>query len=277
MTFGEPVLGWPEIACQRGHDGHDSRLVEVDLARTSFDDYAPVPPGLVRSFAMHVWKGHAEGGAYCPACCAVSEMIRECGVHEQRETVLALSVMDGHDGEAMVDFGAHIGWYTMLALSCGLYAWAVDADPENLRLLSWSAEVNGWSERLTWISGRFGRDMAATVSGNCPVRFAKLDVEGAEDVALRSLWPNVSAGLVDHLLIEVSPCFADYYPSLVRDLIDAGYAAYCLPDKARPPITLDDPAFDMQPYLIDTGPGLEAWVASIRQQDLWFRREGASW
>ena len=58
------------------------------------------------------------------------------------------------------------------------------------------------------------------------MRLVKMDIEGAEEHALRVVWPLVKAGLVDHLLIELSPVFNDSYPALVDMIRGEGYRAW---------------------------------------------------
>lgn len=104
-----------------------------------------------------------------------------------------------------------------------------------------------------------------------PWRVVKIDLEGAEDEALRVLAPVIAAGAIEHMLIEVSPVFrgVEHYAGLVRGLMDAGYVVYRLPPKGmtRP---LADPADQLvrlgDPSSIDP-----------HQENLWCRHEGAAW
>lgn len=269
---------WAEIVCQRSHDTHTTRRVTVDLAvEHQYHDYPQVPAHLARTFAMDVYDGYpVDGGPYCPAHDAVSATIVSHGIWEPRETILTLMVCDNEAPGMVVDLGAQIGWFSLLAASCGRDVLAIDADAENLRVLKESATANGW--KITTSRKRLGpRTRPLLITDDTHFRLAKLDIEGSEDQGIRFLWPAISEGRVDHLMMEVSPCFDAFYPELVERVVGAGYRAYTLPGKERPPVSLDDPASALGPYRIDDRHDLAALVASWWQEDLWFVREGASW
>lgn len=278
------MTAWSEITCQRGADHeHVSRLIDVDLARLhGYHDYTPVPARLAREFSMWVWDPNVhpvDGGAYCPAHDAVSETIISHNVWEPRETVLMLTVLDSQPGPVM-DIGAQIGWFTLLALSAGCEVDAFDAEADNLDLLVQSAALNGWDTELTAHWGRLDHDTTNLNAEVRPVRFAKIDIEGAEHNAVRILTPWLANGLLDHLMVEVSPTFipGEHYPDLVERVIGYGYQAFTLPEKQRPPVDLEDVTvmdrFELT--AADEGKRREV-VRECGQMDVWFKREGASW
>lgn len=284
MTHPNDMTAWDEIGCQRGHKRHATRAERVELGgEHGYHDYPPVPERLATSFSMEVFdpaRYPVDGGPYCPAHDAVSATIASLGIWEPCETILALQVCQGAlANQRMVDFGAQLGWYSLLAASAGVRVVAFDADAENLLVLQRSAGLNGWQDRIETVHTRLRADTPALPSG-IPIRFAKIDVEGAEAEAVRVLWSGIEAGLVHHMLIEVSPCFGPGYPELVERIIGAGYHAFRLPPKNTPPISLDAP-FEQalhDGYLNE----LEPWerselVASWHQENLWFRRVGANW
>lgn len=275
---------WPAIYCQRGHERHATRLLDIDLGKPhGYSDYTPIPERFAQRFKMYVYDPEihpVDGGDYCPAHDVVSETLASHGIWEPRETVLALSVFaTAPKGSVFYDMGAQIGWYSLLAASSGLKAHAFEADEVNLSTLKASFKVNGWSQMLRPHLGRIGSETPA-IRSMTPVRLAKLDLEGAEDQAIRMLWPLIEARKIDHLMIECSPVFADYYGELVVNLIHKGYVAYRLPPKFRPPVILGyDLNVEMQPYRISHWTDVEVieWVDSCGQEDLWFRRFGAGW
>lgn len=280
MPHPNDMSAWESIGCQRGHVVHASRVVHVDLAaRHGYLDCCPVPARHARSFDMAIWPPEdypVDGLAYCPAHDAVSETIVSHRIWEPRETVLALHAFAGAAPKQMfVDMGAQLGWFSLLAASAGLRVAAFDADPENLRLLRASADLNGWADLIDTYETRIGP--STTVAVPSEIRLAKLDLEGAEVDGIRMLWPSIEAGLVDHLLIEISPVFkpGDHYPRLLRSLVDVGYRAFLLPPKRRPPIELDDPEHALGPY--ELVGQFEEQVAGWHQEDVWMIRDGASW
>ncbi len=230
---------------------------------------------------MHVWDSQRyqeDGAAYCPAHDVVSETITSHGVWEVRETILTLAVCEAEANGILIDFGAQVGWFSMLAASCGRVVLAVEADAENVRLLRRNARQNGW-EDLIAVSHQEISGSTRPLSSAGPIRLAKLDIEGAECHAIRMLWPAITAGLVDHLLVEVSPVFADYYPRLVADLIGVGFEVYLLPPKDHPPRDVYPPTDALAPWRLDRQDPemLARTVAGWRQENLWFRRPGAAW
>jgi hypothetical protein len=269
-------------ACERGHTEHATRTVTIRLGGpTGFADYAPIPWRFVRTFEMQVYERGDDcetAEAYCPACDAVSEMLTVHGAWEPQETILALTVMESGPRDSwVVDLGAHVGWYSLLAATCGMSASAWDADAESLGLLELSADANGWTiDTRVDLIGPETQAFGTTT----PIRLAKIDIEGAEVDAVRMLWPCIEADIVDHILMEVSPCLAPGYPELALRIADAGYQAYAFPPKRHPPYLLDDPEQGM--WRLYPGEGspdvsLGEYVESCGQANLWFRREGASW
>jgi hypothetical protein len=261
---------WRAIECQAGHDRHDLIPLHVDLGRPhAYADLTAIPPDLARRFRMAVfdWKRYAGSEGYCPGNDAVSETIAETGIWEPRETAMALKVMAGHEGDALVDFGAQLGWFCLLAASCGLDSFAFDADPEPLRLMHESFLLNGW---MPFLHAEQVRVAPEIKSVRLPdhARLAKIDIEGAEDEAVRLLWPMLDRGTVDHVVMEVSPVFAPWYPELCAEIVDDGYEMYRMPDKQVPPVQVVDPAFLER--VTDV-----SWID--HQDSVWFRREDATW
>ena len=279
MAHPSDMTAWTEIRCQRGHADHAVRSVRVDLARRhAYADYAQVPKRIARAWTMLVWDAlqhPVDGGPYCPAHDAVSETILATGIWEPPETILVAEVLSSEPG-LFVDLGCQIGWYSMLALACGARVIALDADEANLRLATLSAAKQS-HHGFEAVRARIGVD--AVDLGPLPIRLAKIDVEGAEALALDVLAPSLGAGTVDHLLIEVTPTFkpGDHYPDLVCGLRDRGYEVALVPPKALPPASYHDP----EQYLDRIDPlgdrALRDVIGRCGQAMVWFRREGASW
>ena len=283
------MSAWPDIRCQRGHETHETVTVDISIGGpTAYHDYTPIPERLARRFKMVIWdhKRYMTEGPYCPARDAVSETIRALGVWEPRETALALQVLStAPPGSVALDMGAQLGWFSLLAASCGVQSYAVEADGWNLGALGQSMIANGWQDRWHRCGFRVTSESSAglisgmVASGSQPIRFVKLDLEGAEDDAVRMLWPSIEAGNVDHMLMEVSPVFADYYPALLARIVKAGYRLYLLPPKRQPPHVLDSVPADLESFRLDSLPEAEMLetVASWHQEDVWLAREGATW
>jgi hypothetical protein len=270
---------WPTIACTFGHEQHGTLSIPVRIGDPAhphgFHDLPEVAPRFARNWiaSIYDWRRYRrlEGG-YCPGRDAVSETIDLLGIWEPVETALVLDALAAPPGEKIVvDVGSQIGWYTALAASSGYRCLAIEADPENGHLEALTGYRNGWSDLVAARQERVGPD--STPLPARPIRLAKIDVEGAEDSAVAMLAPSLDAGLVDHLLIECSPTFADYYPALLAGLIDRGFAAFTLPDKQTPPPTFANPLAEIARYRIDELPNLDDLVASWHQENVWLTRK----
>lgn len=273
---------WSDIACKRGHAEHTSRMVDVTIGiPTAYHDMSAIPARYLRHWKMLVWDPDLypiDGGPYCPAYDAVSETIVNLGVWSPDETAMAVQVLDGHRRERVLDFGSQVGWFSLLAASCGCQVSGYDADAENASILRASAALNGWEDRIDVTRVRVDADTPALdIAG--PVRLAKIDVEGAERDVIRILSPALDAGLVEHLLIEITPVFDSYYPDLVAGLAERGYEVFMLPPKQRPPVELDHPDVALIPWRLDTlgDAAMRATVASWDQAMCWFKHKQARW
>lgn len=225
-------------SCDAGHDHHDTKVVHIDLSGywPLVPDYPPIPNGLEQEFDLVIydWEKYDGTPMYCSGNDSVSASIDTQGVWEGFESVLALAILrDGSRDGLVIDMGSHVGWYTMLASGAGYEVLAVDGDRENLDLLQWSTELNGF-ENVRTAHGWIGAD-TPTLSPDGPnVRLLKADIEGAEDEALRICYPLFTAGKIEYAFLEISPEFSPHYPDTVQTIMDCGYDAYFIPDKGTP-------------------------------------------
>lgn len=198
-------------------------------------------------------------------------------IWEPCETALVLAACE--PGSHVLDFGAQIGWFSLLALSRGAFVSAIDAERANLELLWSSFEANAeqfavMQADLATCVHRVGVDLADRHEG--PVRLVKIDVEGAEDAAFREIRHLVEDRSIDYMLVEVSPVFADYYGELVTDLMRCGYVPHLLPSKQQPPFGFASPLEDVKRLRAFGGLSPKAVadeVNSWHQANLWFARE----
>lgn len=269
---------WPDIACQRGHEHHQTRLSFVDLSKPhGYTDLPPISPALAPPpFDMYLfeWPLYNDGEDYCPGKDAVSETIATLGIWEPCETALVLDICRSAPPDSLLlDIGSQIGWFSLLAASQGVNSIAFDADPEPLYLLGSSAALNGWNDRISREQLRVGPD-TEEMKWSGPIRLVKVDVEGAEDQAIRMLQPLITAQVIDYLLIEISPVFADYYGDLMVDVTQAGYRPYLLPPKRTPPHSFANPLKDISTWQIrERDQDMRDRVATWHQENVIFVRE----
>jgi hypothetical protein len=275
------MVDMPEIRCQRDHAEHYRKVVTVDLSKPhKYHDYPQVPAHLACRFPLAIWtwehQDYEEVGLYCPAHDAVSRTIDELGIWEPAETILTLSILSHADPDSLfVDMGSQIGWFCALACQARRDAIAFEADPECMALIRWNMKLNDWDDHVAYRLERISPLTQAMPPGR-RIALAKIDVEGAEDDAVRVLQPSIDAGLVDHLLLEASPCFADYYGDLIVSLVDGGYDLFEMPEKSLPPARFEEFPRDLEPTRL-AGPlaDLRAEVNSWHQKNVLLSRKGA--
>lgn len=269
---------WSTISCQAGHDSHATRNVDLVLCGpTAYTDLAPIPEYLAAAFTLNVWDytQYADCDVYCPGHDAVSQTLATLGVWEPCETSLLLDAFrNAPKGSRFLDFGAQIGYFSILAANSGIRTLAFEADPECADLIAENARLNHVDDRVTVVNTRVDED-TAPLALTSPVRVVKIDLEGAEDQAIRVCQPLLLAGLVDYVLMEVSPVFDSYYGDLLVDLRDMGYIPHLTPPKRTPPHLLESPLDDVKMFKLDyTDADLRAEVASWHQENVWLVREG---
>lgn len=137
-------------------------------------------------------------------------------------------------GRVVLDVGANIGVYTLLAAKRGARVFAVEGDPKNAARLRHHIEINGFGDRVTVIEAAVA-DRSGTVTmyrnpincggSNCfegqdpvavpcrtidsldlpPVDVCKMDIEGSELAALEGMADTLSRSPKLQLLIEHNP------------------------------------------------------------------------
>ncbi len=187
--------------CQAGHKSHDTKVVDTALG----------------PFTIWDWQKYAGFEGYCTGQDDVSMTLDLYGIWEGDDWKRAQQYTG--PGWAL-DFGAHIGWYAVMFALAGLDVYAVDADPVNCELLQINARNLGVQIDVlnAWVS-----DMDPLPMNRATV-IIKSDVEGAEQDVIK-VCADIIADSHPALLLECSPEFDSYYPAMIEDLIDRGYAA----------------------------------------------------
>lgn len=276
-----------QFSCQLGHDFHSLHPVRVDLSGGhAYNDLTPIPPVLAPApFMMLVWDwrtyAKSEPG-YCSGQDVVAQTIEQLGIWEPRETAVALIALANTPQEApgiVVDIGAQLGWYALLAAHRGRRVVAIDADPECTRALQqtidlYPPEAPG---QIFALNGAYHSTRPRPLLPESHIRLLKIDVESEESTVIQALWSRIHDGRVDVIIMESSPVFIpNHYGSLAVQVINAGFRAYALPPKQTPPIAITRIA-DLEPYRLDNKQRKVAsrLIEEVPQQDLVFVRKGA--
>lgn len=164
---------------------------------------------------------------------AVTESLIKQGVWEAQESTVAVDILASTPG-VVLDFGAHVGWYTVLAgLFGGHRVVAFESDPDAWGALSVNAARYGVD--VTIQPGVGPGSPRVVVDGD--VALMKCDIEGMDGWAVECCADLFRERRIRYALIEVSPIFtADGrsdcdYVELVGRLRGCGYRAFRVPPK----------------------------------------------
>lgn len=193
-------------------------------------DVAGFPPRWHREFALDGLTVDPNNPAVDDA---VTLSIRAQSVWEAHETLAAVDVLSNHAG-TMLDFGAHIGWYSILAGFFGagpVVVW--ENDWETLKVLA----ANALRHDLDLTLAGAVTETMAPVDVDGPVSLVKVDLEGMDCWAINACAHLFETRRVAAALVEVSPIFehdgrgACAYVPLVEQLIGWGYWPHRVPPK----------------------------------------------
>lgn len=208
--FVEPARGWP--VCEAGHVEHRRDAAWVNLTGATGDVACQIA---MTVFAADEYRGTP---GYCPGDDDVSRTLVSTGSWEPVESQMFRDTLQRTPG-VVLDIGAHVGWYSLIAQQMRREVFAFEAVSEHIALLR--NNVPGVHVVQAWI----GEDVPHLPYGAPDIAIAKIDIEGNEQYALEMLWPLIRAGEVANILMEVSPTFNDGYPRLIRLLMNEGYTA----------------------------------------------------
>lgn len=229
MTPSEMIAS----GCQAGHVHHATVRVNVHLrGQPRPYDYPPIPERLAQSFPFEVYDvpKYDNFRGYCPGQDETSRALVTNGTWEGFETLLALDILSNATG-VVLDFGAHIGWFSVLAARAGFRVRAFEAEPEHARVLRINAKLNNVADRIRLELGFAAPDTG--ILAPTEVAFLKCDVEGQEDRIVAKCRRLFKGRHIRAAMLEVSPCFARHYAETCGFIADCGYDVFDIPDKGE--------------------------------------------
>lgn len=248
------------VTCQAGHDSHETKTVQAQGLQYQVYDWESYFQTVDGNEVIPRWPDKV-----CQGQDIISYSLDRAKVWEKRETELVKELLsDGDRNSYVLDFGSQIGYYSILAASMGYPVVSYDSSPENLELLKKSAELNGLSDKIRpvrcwideeWSHGTFNWGEAGKVK---KIRLVKVDIEGAEQYAIKYLSKQFEDKVIEYALIEVSPVFNDSYPDLVEWIVEKGYRCYQVNDDGLYEIPSE---------------GRREYVAGLRQENFLFSRK----
>jgi len=259
-------FGKYSVPCTRGHGAHDSKVVAIDLHGQHIRDSAPFPDNRRITFWFEVYDAlNYEHGQWCHGNSAVSEGILKQGVWESYETRLMLEIFHEPKGHVL-DFGANMGWYTVIAALHGHDVIAFEMEPETAQVLDRNVHRNDCTDRVKIVE-TFIDDKTPRLAADTDVLLLKSDVEGSEFAVVDCCWDMFEHGRIKYALLEISPCFKPGYGELMQRIMDAGYTAHVVPNKRsghRERFGLDPIGFTTRAQISDP---IE-FVGAIRQENV---------
>lgn len=195
--------------CQANHNEHDTLLVDTAHGKMYVYDYDK-------------YKGF---NGYCTGQDDVSRTLQNTGQWERSETKIIEELLKtGNKENIVIDFGAHVGWFTILAAKLGYDVVAFEGEPESANTLYRNAVLNEIKNRVSirneWIGG-----LNSEIS-DCDVELVKCDIEGNEQHAVRMIKSLLENKRIKNIVMEISPTFNDTYPAIVEFIKSCGYKAY---------------------------------------------------
>lgn len=207
--------------CQLKHDHHDVK--KVDTVQGQF-------------FVYDVEKYKNNPGFYCTGQDALSENIIIEGQWEPHDTKRIKRILERGQGRGyVIDFGCHVGWYSIMAAKLGYHVLAIDGDAENLKVLELNAEFHNVRDKIktvhAWVDDKFKlSDLPAFESSimkravENKIQLIKVDLEGNDTHAMRSC--DRLLARCNNLYVEITPVFNDSYPALVSYLRQKRFDVY---------------------------------------------------
>lgn len=171
-----------------------------------------------------------EGLKWCTGWDVVSKNIINGGIWDKKgsEIITDLLEKESREGGIVLDFGSHIGWYSILCAKMGFDVWAFDESEENCKILRKNAKLNKVSDKIKIIHEHVGKDFSIRV--NKPVLLVKADVEGAEPYVVNALKDSLIQKAIKYLYLEVTPAFNEGYETMVQNLDNCGYLVLDMDD-----------------------------------------------
>lgn len=260
--------------CQYNHPIHSSKRVEVDLAHPRADDMATINRDLNLKFQMKVWEWNdptfTTYPKYCPRQDIVSWSIDNYGIWEPYETAIVLDLLSEEPTGSVLDIGAHIGWYSVLASLKGYETFAVESDAANIRLMQHNNALN--DIEIQTVHGYV--DEHAPMIKDSGFHFVKCDIEGNEQWAYRMLFEPFARHEIKYALFEISPSFNDSYPDLIESICGDDYRMFQVPHKGWPKVDMfrDDPLETLKQYCEIPAEGRREYIAGLEQENMLFIR-----
>lgn len=223
------------MICHKNHQSHETKIIDVNLHGRKVDDAPFIHSNMQFKMEVYDWVKYGYGTndgiesppGYCPGKDNVSEAIDTQGIWEAHETALILDILK-EDGIVM-DFGCHIGWYSIISAMAGKKVIAFDGVSENIDILKRNAILNNVSIEANNLI--IDDNSNYVFNEKEEILLLKSDLEGSDHNVIRMCQSLFYRKMIHYAIVEVSPVFNDSYPAMIKKIIDYGYRCYDVPDK----------------------------------------------
>lgn len=168
---------------------------------------------------VYDWEQYKNVTGYCTGKDDVSRTLLNGELWHKESHDEVLSILNGEG--IVLDFGAHIGWYSVLAGIKGHQVYAYEGDNENARVLEHNAEVNCPGKvtvRPYWVD-----DDSVPLHITQDIKLLKSDLEGQDHNAVRMCDKLFREKRIEFAYIEVSPVLNEAHNILIETIEDYGY------------------------------------------------------
>lgn len=193
------------------HETHSRKEVSVSIQ------------GSKLNFQVYDWNKYKDIEGYCSGKDDISRTLLNGEGWEKETTPLVLSILKTGSAENLVlDFGANIGWYTVMAAKAGYNVLSFEGNKETCSLLNRNVRMNNClgtvQSRFAWIDGD-----SEPLELSHRVELFKSDLEGNDHHAVKMCENLFSERRINYALIEVSPVFTPEHKDLPKRIEDYGY------------------------------------------------------
>lgn len=227
-------------------------------------DYPPIGFELSAAFDLETMPGGE-----------LAASIRAHRIWEGFETALFLDALarGDPDRQKVFDFGANVGWYTLIAANWDYDVEAFEAETDIAAVLRRNIAAHNDLDRFVTVHEMWVDETTGPVAAD-PVCVFKSDMEGNDAYAVAACRHLFEAGMIDHALIEISPCFNDSYPELVEAVCGYGYEPFCVPTKGFAHTTAfgEEPLATLHTHCRIPASARGEHVAGLWQENFWFTR-----